>query len=142
MRSHLIGLHHQQNLAEGAGALPEDLIRRHGNDGAQREDEGVDVGHVQVVGGHRIRDRVGRHLVRLLSCKADHVLWVHLHRIVPQLGFSHCLCSHSVAAVQSLGSCSAASRWLQRCQSVLECSHTFSFLFSAAQSLASRSAVA
>ena len=54
--AHLIGLHHEQDLTEGARALPEHLIRRQGNDGAQREDEGVDVGHVQVIGGHRIGD--------------------------------------------------------------------------------------
>lgn len=35
-----------------------DLIRLHGNDGAQSEDEGVNVFHVQVICGHSIGHRV------------------------------------------------------------------------------------
>ena len=52
------GLHHEQGLAEGARAFPQDLVRLHGDDGTEGKDEGVDVLHVQVVGRHGVRDRV------------------------------------------------------------------------------------
>ena len=52
------GLHHEQCLTESAGALPQHLVRFHGDDGAQGEDERVDVLHVQVVGCHGIGDGV------------------------------------------------------------------------------------
>ena len=45
-RCHLVGLDHEQHLAERAGALAQHLVRGHGDDGAEREDEGVNVSHV------------------------------------------------------------------------------------------------
>lgn len=89
--THLISLHHQQQLTECPRAFPKDFIRGHGDNGAEGEDEGVDVGHVQVVSGDRVRDRVGSHPVGLLSSKANHVLWVHLHGVIAKLGLCDCL---------------------------------------------------
>ena len=66
-----------------------DLVRGHGDDGGQGEDEGVDVGHVEVVGCDGVGDRVGRHRLRRLRGKAHHVLRVHLDRVVAQLGLGH-----------------------------------------------------
>ena len=51
-------LYHQQSLAERPGALPEHLVRLHGDDGAQSKYERMDVLHVEIVGGHRVRYRV------------------------------------------------------------------------------------
>ena len=51
-----VRLHHQQRLAQGTGALPEHLVGRQRDDRREREDEGVHVGHVEVVGGHRVGD--------------------------------------------------------------------------------------
>ena len=122
--AHLVRLHHEQHLAQRARTLAQHLVGRHGDDGGQpaecgmqpalvldelgeggqwvrrrrcrscssttawhiaaesssaswpqprqpqqssREDEWVDVGHVEVVGGHRIRHRIRSHVLRLLA---------------------------------------------------------------------------
>ena len=39
----LVGLHHQQLLTQRATAFAQHLVWGHGDDGSQREDEGVDV---------------------------------------------------------------------------------------------------
>ena len=44
--AHLVGLHHEEHLTQGARTFAQDLVWRHGDDGGQGEDEGVDVGHV------------------------------------------------------------------------------------------------
>jgi hypothetical protein len=49
---------HKQRLAKRSCTLPENLVRVEGDDVAEGEDEGVDVSHVQVVGGDGVRDRV------------------------------------------------------------------------------------
>ena len=56
--THLEGLHHEQHLAEGSRPLAQDLVRWHRNYGGQGENEGVDVGHVQVEGGNGVGDGV------------------------------------------------------------------------------------
>lgn len=75
------------------GALPQHIVRVHGNDVAQRKNERVDVFHVQVVGSHRIGDRVVGQLLGLLHSVADHVFGVDLERVVAELRFRdflHC----------------------------------------------------
>ena len=92
VRAHDVGairLHHQESLAQGTRAFPQNLVGRQRDDGGQREDERVHVGHVQVVGGHRVGHRVGRHVVRLLLREREHVLRVNLHRVVSQLRLGH-----------------------------------------------------
>lgn len=50
--------HHEERLAERAGSLAEDFVRVERNDVAEREDEGVDVGHIEVIGRDGVRDGV------------------------------------------------------------------------------------
>mmetsp|Transcript_45059 Transcript_45059/g.73440 ORF Transcript_45059/g.73440 Transcript_45059/m.73440 type:complete len:1173 (-) Transcript_45059:33-3551(-) len=85
----LVRLHHQQRLAARARPLPQHLIRRHGDDGAQGEDERVDVLHVQIVRGHGVGDRVRRHVLRPLLRELQHVLGVNLQGVVPKLCLRH-----------------------------------------------------
>ena len=72
----LVGLHHEEHFAERSRALSEGVIGAQGQDRAQREDEGMDVFHVEVVGcdgiGNRVLGqglgplaRVGRHEFRV-----------------------------------------------------------------------------
>ena len=76
----LLRLHHQQRLAERARSLSEDVFRAHGDDGGEGEDEVVDVGGVEVVGGHRVGHRVGGHVRGSLDGEPQHILGVHLLR--------------------------------------------------------------
>ena len=50
--------YHQERLAECAGAFPQDFIGTKWDDVAQREDEWVDVFHVEVIGSNGIGDGV------------------------------------------------------------------------------------
>lgn len=50
--------HHEQGFAERSRSFTKDLVRVEGDDVAEGEDEGVDVFHVEVVGGDRIGNRV------------------------------------------------------------------------------------
>jgi len=59
--------HHQQRLTQRPRSLPEHLVRVEGNDVAEREDERMDVGHVEVVGRHSVRDRVLSENLRFLD---------------------------------------------------------------------------
>jgi len=61
---------HQQRLAEGAGALAQHVVGVERDDVAQREDERVDVLHVQVERGHRIGHRVRRQPLRIFLGQA------------------------------------------------------------------------
>ena len=70
MRGGVGQAHHEELLAERAGALAEDVVGRHGDDGGEREDEGVDVRHVEVVGRDGVRDGVRGHGLRLRHCAA------------------------------------------------------------------------
>ena len=81
----VVCLDHQQRLAERPRALAQHLVWRHGDDGAEGEDEAVHVLHVQVVGRHRVRDRVRRHELRLLERESRHVLRIDFERLVPEL---------------------------------------------------------
>lgn len=60
--------HHEQRLAESPRALPQYLIGIQGNDVAKRENEGMDVFHIQVISRHRIGDGVLGEDLRLFDC--------------------------------------------------------------------------
>ncbi len=68
-----------------------DLVRGHGDDGGEGEDERVDIGHVEVVGCDSVGHGVSRHRLRRLCCKTHHVLRVHLDGVVAQLGLGDSL---------------------------------------------------
>ncbi len=48
------GLHHEQCLTQRAGALSQNLVWLHGDDGAEGKDERVNVLHVEIVGGYSV----------------------------------------------------------------------------------------
>ena len=97
---------HEQRLAKGAGPFSEDLVGVERDDVAEREDERVNVFHVEVVCRDGVRDGVLREDLRLLGGVAavprfstvgkmsrrrekvsrGHELRVELDRIVTQLG--------------------------------------------------------
>lgn len=60
-------MHHEERLAKRPGSFSEDLVRVERDDVAEREDEGVNVFHVEVVGRDGVRDRVLGEDVRLLD---------------------------------------------------------------------------
>jgi len=59
------------------------LIRLHGDDGAEGVAEGMDVLHVEVVGGDGVRDGVVGQVLRLFCCHSAHLFWVQFDWIVP-----------------------------------------------------------
>jgi hypothetical protein len=63
------GLHayHEQSLAKCAGPFAKDLVRVEGDDVTEREDEGVDVFHVEVVSRNGVGDGVLRQLLWSLN---------------------------------------------------------------------------
>eukprot|EP00906_Rhabdomonas_costata_P026495 RCo037720 len=91
-------LDHQKSLAARSRALPKNLIRRHRDDRAQREDERVHVLHVQVVRRDGIGDGVARHPLGLLRGQPKHILGVDLQGVIPQLGLGN-----GLQAVAALG---------------------------------------
>ncbi len=86
-----VGFSHEEVFAESATALPEDLIREHGDDGSKGEDEAVDVLHIEEVSGHCIRNGVLRQSLCVILGQPHHLLGVYLNRVIVQLGLSHCL---------------------------------------------------
>jgi hypothetical protein len=59
-------LYHKKSLAESARPLTQNLVGVQGDNVAERKDEGVDVFHVEVVGGDSIGNGILREFLRLL----------------------------------------------------------------------------
>lgn len=66
---------HEQRLAERSRSLPEHLVGVEGDDVAEGEDEGVDVFHIEVVGGDGVRNGVLGEDLRLFDGVAVRRRW-------------------------------------------------------------------
>lgn len=96
--------------------------------GAQhsREDEGVDVGHVEVIGRHSVRHRVGGHVLGPLSCQthlqARARPWrgAELAGRCPQGSLYHCLLPNPCLHKASTQAAQVAMQCLPPCLPQLE----------------------
>ena len=91
-----VRLHHQQHLTESPRSLPQHILRHQRDHGAQRVDEQVNILHIEIIRRHRVRYAVAGHVEWILHRLTQHILRVHLHRVISQLRPRHRL--------QSLGS--------------------------------------